>query len=467
MSITGDVRHKATASAGPVRCAAVDQGFRYLATAGDDKTLKLWQIDGLKLVNERDLPKRPTAILFTADAQTILVADKFGDVYALEYEYVPPAAAKQPKDALSSHENPSGGTLVLGHTSLLTALLLSRDEQHIITADRDEHVRVSRFPQGFVIEAYCLGHTKFVSGIHTPAFAPAELVSGGGDAVLMVWDWMAGSVKSEIPVWDAVEPYMRVRGSKRRRGADGEGASEGGRRGRGRKTKGSARAKEGAGAGETTENAPAAAVETQEEKTEKVLVVQKIETTASRRIVFSVVGATALFAVDYPGDGAPAGIRPLDLGHPVLDFVVAHDDRIWVALDGNWADGTAPADKCYLTVLEISESGELSKSTSESPVVRALNSTALLPATEDDLKKLELYNDLVAMPKGYEGENDPDGDTAPAEQSKRILGRLKNKEKVLQKERELAGAVDDGIQEPEVKKARPDAGQDVDMAQAQ
>jgi tRNA (guanine-N(7)-)-methyltransferase subunit TRM82 len=63
-------------------------------------------------------------------------------------------------DLLASHENPSGGTLILGHTSLLTAFVLSPDEKHIITADRDEHIRASSFPHGHTIESFCLGHKK-------------------------------------------------------------------------------------------------------------------------------------------------------------------------------------------------------------------------------------------------------------------------------------------------------------------
>lgn len=62
----------------------------------------------------------------------------------------------------ASHENSSGGTLVLGHTSLLTSFLLSLDEKYILTADRDEHIRVSWYPQGYCIESYCLGHRKYV-----------------------------------------------------------------------------------------------------------------------------------------------------------------------------------------------------------------------------------------------------------------------------------------------------------------
>lgn len=38
---------------GPVRCGAVDNAFIHLVTSGDDKRLKVWQIDGLKLLSER------------------------------------------------------------------------------------------------------------------------------------------------------------------------------------------------------------------------------------------------------------------------------------------------------------------------------------------------------------------------------------------------------------------------------
>jgi tRNA (guanine-N(7)-)-methyltransferase subunit TRM82 len=71
-----------------------------------------------------------------------------------------PPTGKQKRDDLSSHENPSGGKLILGHVSVLTTFLLSQEEDYIITADRDEHIRVSWYPQGFVIEMYCLGHEK-------------------------------------------------------------------------------------------------------------------------------------------------------------------------------------------------------------------------------------------------------------------------------------------------------------------
>ncbi len=81
--------------------------------------------------------------------------------YPLPYEPLHGDIAQQKqKDGFSSHENPSNGTLVLGHASPLNCFVLTDGEKYIITADRDEHIRVSCFPKGYIIEMYCLGHSK-------------------------------------------------------------------------------------------------------------------------------------------------------------------------------------------------------------------------------------------------------------------------------------------------------------------
>lgn len=60
---TGNVLHStgnldphakdAILKSGHVRCAAIDASDAYLATSGDDKILKVWQLDGLKLLSVR------------------------------------------------------------------------------------------------------------------------------------------------------------------------------------------------------------------------------------------------------------------------------------------------------------------------------------------------------------------------------------------------------------------------------
>ena len=48
-----DEARSAVLKSGPVRCAAVDEKLEYLITTGEDKILKLWEVDGLKLLSER------------------------------------------------------------------------------------------------------------------------------------------------------------------------------------------------------------------------------------------------------------------------------------------------------------------------------------------------------------------------------------------------------------------------------
>ena len=44
---------EAVLKSGPIRCTALDITQKYLATSGDDKMLKLWDVDTLKLLSER------------------------------------------------------------------------------------------------------------------------------------------------------------------------------------------------------------------------------------------------------------------------------------------------------------------------------------------------------------------------------------------------------------------------------
>lgn len=87
--------------------------------------------------------------------------------------------------------------LLLGHVSLLTAIALGHDEQgrrYIITADRDEHIRVNRGTreQAHVIESYCMGHEEFVHRLLIPEGREDLLVSAGGDESVFAWRWREG-----------------------------------------------------------------------------------------------------------------------------------------------------------------------------------------------------------------------------------------------------------------------------------
>ena len=110
-------------------------------------------------------------------------------------------------------------TYLLGHVSVLTSHILTTDEggkKWLITADRDEHIRVTRYPNTYVIERYMFGTDGFVSSIHIPYGSPGLLISGGGEGVLRVWNWKEGKQVGSIDIGEAVLPYRTARSSLRK-----------------------------------------------------------------------------------------------------------------------------------------------------------------------------------------------------------------------------------------------------------
>ncbi len=86
---------------------------------------------------------------------------------------------------------------------MLTDVILAeyQGRDYILTADRDEHIRVSRgIPQTHVIEGFCLGHEEFVSRLCIPSSRPEILISGGGDDKLFVWEWLTGRLVSTVDI---------------------------------------------------------------------------------------------------------------------------------------------------------------------------------------------------------------------------------------------------------------------------
>lgn len=212
----------------------VSTGKHHVVAVTDDKSVRVFGHHRGKLseLSQRAMPKRPCAIQITSDDTTILVGDKFGDVYSLplippedvhaattvaeepaqsDIQFKPSATnltvhSKRNRDALAAQIQQKNFTprkealkfehkLLLGHVSMLTDMEYVRCEKdvqsrgYIITADRDEHIRISRGPpQAHIIEGFCLGHTEFVSKI-CQASDSNLLVSGGGDPWLGVWEW--------------------------------------------------------------------------------------------------------------------------------------------------------------------------------------------------------------------------------------------------------------------------------------
>lgn len=183
------------------------------------------------------MPKRLCAIVLTPDEKNLLVGDKFGDVYLLplhpskdwtpskpegkqESSFTPSAteltvhtkgnleALRQQREQKVSQAKKEGPNfelkMLLGHVSLLTDVAIAevqeglKRKQYILTADRDEHIRVSRgITQAHVIEGYCMGHREFVTKLCIPPWDPEILIAGSGEPSLKVYRWRTGHLTDE------------------------------------------------------------------------------------------------------------------------------------------------------------------------------------------------------------------------------------------------------------------------------
>ncbi|ODV97918.1 hypothetical protein PACTADRAFT_47751 [Pachysolen tannophilus NRRL Y-2460] len=148
-------------------------------SSGDDQRVP----PALKLIKRQPFPKRPCTISTNYNDEFIIVGDKFGDAYSL------PIASQEiipTKDLVP----------ILGHVSMLTDAVIGistreggNQKEFIITADRDEHIRVTNFPLSYVIDKWLFDHEEFVSSLCIPWWKPDLLISGGGDEYIRSWDW--------------------------------------------------------------------------------------------------------------------------------------------------------------------------------------------------------------------------------------------------------------------------------------
>uniref|UniRef100_A0A8C3VFQ2 WD repeat domain 4 n=1 Tax=Catharus ustulatus TaxID=91951 RepID=A0A8C3VFQ2_CATUS len=136
----------------------------YFALTDNNKRLILFRTKpSWECVSVRFVNRRCTSLVVTAAEDKIFVADKSGDVYS--YSITEPQA---------------DGKLELGHVSLLLDVALSPDDRYILTADRDEKIRVSLTKAPYSIVSYLL------VVIH---LCPLPCVQ---DSTLRLWEYKSG-----------------------------------------------------------------------------------------------------------------------------------------------------------------------------------------------------------------------------------------------------------------------------------
>ncbi|KAF9952655.1 tRNA (guanine-N(7)-)-methyltransferase non-catalytic subunit trm82 [Mortierella alpina] len=190
-----------------VQVLAFSPDGAFLATAADDKIMKIWDTESWKCLGTRTLVRRSNALEFNKDGSHVITADKFGDVYNMVRDIpdvvAPVKTAETSEDAEGDEDE--GEQPILGHVSMATDLALTKDNKYIITSDRDEHIRVSQYPKGHNIETYCLGHTSFVTTIKVlPGASQKYLISGAGDATIRIWEFLKGQEVQTFNIREAL-----------------------------------------------------------------------------------------------------------------------------------------------------------------------------------------------------------------------------------------------------------------------
>ncbi|XP_076814316.1 tRNA (guanine-N(7)-)-methyltransferase non-catalytic subunit wdr4-like isoform X1 [Clavelina lepadiformis] len=169
-----------------IDCAVFSHQHNYFAALFSDKTLHLWKVsEQWKELGVVDLKRRSTSLAFGPDEKMVYVADKSGDLYGFTLN----------DDGVFQEDEQDP---VLGHISILLDIAVTPNL--IITADRDEKIRISNRQHPYVIENFCLGHTEFVCRILL--VGSEKLLSTSGDGTMRLWDSNTGSCIQTVEIFE-------------------------------------------------------------------------------------------------------------------------------------------------------------------------------------------------------------------------------------------------------------------------
>lgn len=123
------------------------------------------------------------------DAATLIYSDKFGNVFAHTFVMEEDVVRPEPKEP----------SMPLGHYSVVTDMLMIQkmgsDARFVVTSDKDEKIRVSRWPHSYDVICYCMGHTQYITSlclVQNSSLNLDLLISSGGDGQIFGWDYETG-----------------------------------------------------------------------------------------------------------------------------------------------------------------------------------------------------------------------------------------------------------------------------------
>ncbi|KAJ1834227.1 hypothetical protein LPJ63_002114 [Coemansia sp. RSA 2711] len=298
---------------GEIITVAFSHDGALLAVCTGDKTVTIFSTDDWAPVRSLAAAKRPTAITFDLEGANLIIADKFGEVH------------RTPTAASAGSNKPD---LLLGHVSIVCDVKVAYEQPYVLTCDRDEKLRVSKYPNAYNIQAFGLGHTEFVTSIATARFAPDNAVTGAGDGTVRLWELSSGRLLQTVNLKDVLAKYY----------ADG-------------------RAKCGVNSFEDHNAA---------EQRYGVLRVRAVE--EPRMFVVAVERIPAVVVVEF-GDGpALVNVRAVDIARPPTDVAVL-GSRVIAA----YAPAASEADAGSSDALAVALAPKAGELTVDEPLTAALN----------------------------------------------------------------------------------------------
>uniref|UniRef100_A0A7S1THT1 WD repeat-containing protein 4 homolog n=1 Tax=Compsopogon caeruleus TaxID=31354 RepID=A0A7S1THT1_9RHOD len=174
----------------------------HVAAATEDKRVHYWVYDaasGLTKRGSRKFSKRLSYLEFSGDARFLIVADKVGDIHRVALATI----------SGESNEEEESEAPWMGHFGLVTCISLGVGR--VASGDREGKIRVSRYPDSFVIDSFCLGHKTAVSCVSFVDDSACLLLSGDASGHVCLWDASNGDLLDEkILDDDSPQPIVGI-----------------------------------------------------------------------------------------------------------------------------------------------------------------------------------------------------------------------------------------------------------------
>ena len=174
-----------------IRSIAFDSTGNRLVTAGEDKRVIVWDRDAGWWRIERSFlhSKKLMVVLFDSD-DNVVFGDKFGEFFRFKELTAPLVADEYPVDGIDEDEGrvDSQIELLFGHLAAVSCAIYSEKLGLLISADRDEKIRLSQYPKVWLIESFLFGHRKYVSSLAFFGGDETKIVSAGADGMVILWD---------------------------------------------------------------------------------------------------------------------------------------------------------------------------------------------------------------------------------------------------------------------------------------